>query len=92
MHPFNGQKGIGDFLLIDDAKVSALDVSNNFFIRGDADVGKYRADVVTDYLLELNPDVKGATLHKVCFLFRYGVLKSFRKKKRIVLGRVGQNG
>jgi len=49
---------MGEFTIIDDAKVSISDLGNNFFIVQD-DVGKNRAECVTMWLTEMNPDVKG---------------------------------
>lgn len=49
---------IGSFILVDDVKVSVTDLGNNFFITVD-DIGKYRAEVVTKWLLEMNPDANG---------------------------------
>ena len=50
--------GIGRFTVLDDRKVSAEDVGNNFFVTADA-VGLPRAEVVTKLLCEMNPDVAG---------------------------------
>ncbi|MFH4977271.1 hypothetical protein AB6A40_003980 [Gnathostoma spinigerum] len=50
--------GIKSFYIVDDAVVSNPDVGGNFFVTKD-DVGKSRAQVVTRWLIELNPSVKG---------------------------------
>ena len=55
--------GIGFFMIIDDVRVSEKDLGDNFFVTPD-DLGKSRAEVVKDWLLELNPDVKGESLDK----------------------------
>lgn len=50
--------GIGAFTILDGAKVTGEDAGNNFFIYKDS-IGKSRAKVTTENLLELNPDVRG---------------------------------
>jgi len=54
---------VGEFTLVDHAKVSEADLGNNFFVT-EEDVGKNRAEVVTKWLLEMNPDVKGNAVPK----------------------------
>jgi len=54
---------VGIFTIIDDADVSISDLGNNFFVTQD-DVGKKRAEVVSEWLLEMNPDVSGSALIK----------------------------
>jgi len=49
---------IGEFTIVDDAVVSASDLGNNFFVTQDA-VGKSRAEVVKENMLEMNNTVKG---------------------------------
>lgn len=49
---------VGIFTIIDDVDVTISDLGNNFFVTQD-DVGKKRAEVVAEWLLEMNPDVKG---------------------------------
>ncbi|XP_071957729.1 NEDD8-activating enzyme E1 regulatory subunit-like [Antedon mediterranea] len=50
--------GIGSFTIIDGNKVKGEDVGNNFFLSQDS-IGKSRAQVATELLLELNNDVTG---------------------------------
>ncbi|XP_035679361.1 NEDD8-activating enzyme E1 regulatory subunit-like [Branchiostoma floridae] len=50
--------GIGWFTIIDGGKVTGEDVGNNFFLERDS-IGKSRAEVATECLLELNSDVRG---------------------------------
>lgn len=50
--------GIGAFTIIDGNKISGEDVGNNFFLEKES-IGKSRAQVATQYLLELNSDVRG---------------------------------
>ncbi|XP_011497126.1 PREDICTED: NEDD8-activating enzyme E1 regulatory subunit isoform X2 [Ceratosolen solmsi marchali] len=50
--------GIGAFTIIDGNKVTEEDIGSNFFLDADS-VGKSRAHVSTQFLLELNPDVRG---------------------------------
>ncbi|XP_033104427.1 NEDD8-activating enzyme E1 regulatory subunit-like [Anneissia japonica] len=50
--------GIGSFTIIDANKVKGEDVGNNFFLTQDS-IGKSRAHVATELLLELNADVSG---------------------------------
>jgi amyloid beta precursor protein binding protein 1 len=51
--------GIGSFLVVDEGIVSRQDVASNFFLPS---VGKARAEAASEYLRELNPDVKGSFL------------------------------
>lgn len=53
--------GIGSFCVIDDALVTKEDVASNFFVT--APIGKPRAQVASENLQELNPDVLGAFQH-----------------------------
>jgi len=55
--------GIGRFTVVDSAHVESADLGNNFFVE-ETDLGKPRAQVVCNWLQELNPDVKGAYLEK----------------------------
>lgn len=50
--------GIGAFTILDGAKVTGEDAGNNFFLSRES-IGKSRAQVATENLLELNPDVRG---------------------------------
>ncbi len=50
--------GIGSLTIIDDAKVTARDLGNNFFVDA-ASLGSSRAETVTRMLLEMNPFVEG---------------------------------
>lgn len=50
--------GIGAFTILDGAKVTGEDAGSNFFVFKDS-IGKSRAKVTTENLLELNPDVRG---------------------------------
>jgi amyloid beta precursor protein binding protein 1 len=50
--------GIGSFTIVDDAKVTARDLGNNFFVDA-ASLGTSRAETVTRMLLEMNPFVEG---------------------------------
>ncbi|XP_019628819.1 PREDICTED: NEDD8-activating enzyme E1 regulatory subunit-like [Branchiostoma belcheri] len=50
--------GVGWFTIIDGGKVTGEDVGNNFFLERDS-IGKSRAEVATECLLELNSDVRG---------------------------------
>jgi len=50
--------GIGEFTLIDTARVTVSDCGTNFFINGEKDIGKPRAQAVAEAISELNPDVK----------------------------------
>lgn len=50
--------GIGGFTIVDGKKITIEDVGTNFFLDVDS-VGKPRALIATQLLLELNPDVKG---------------------------------
>ncbi|XP_022197494.2 NEDD8-activating enzyme E1 regulatory subunit [Nilaparvata lugens] len=50
--------GIGAFTIVDEKNVSEEDIGANFFLDANH-IGKSRAKVATQLLLELNPDVKG---------------------------------
>lgn len=50
--------GIGKFTVIDDAVVNEADLGVNFFLDEDS-LGKSRAQICTELLLELNPEVQG---------------------------------
>ncbi|EFA00552.1 nedd8-activating enzyme E1 regulatory subunit [Tribolium castaneum] len=50
--------GIGSFTIVDGEKVTDDDIGSNFFIESDS-IGMSRAQVATQNLLELNPDVRG---------------------------------
>lgn len=51
--------GIGSFCVVDDAMATKQDAASNFFVT-DTTSTKSRAQVVSEHLQELNPDVKGA--------------------------------
>lgn len=55
--------GIGSFTIVDNAKVEAADLGNNFFVDLDS-LGKSRAATVTAQLLEMNPFVEGHALEE----------------------------
>ncbi|XP_015119855.1 NEDD8-activating enzyme E1 regulatory subunit [Diachasma alloeum] len=50
--------GIGAFTIVDGKKISQEDIGANFFLDADS-VGKSRAQVATQLLVELNQDVRG---------------------------------
>uniref|UniRef100_A0A6P7FKS2 NEDD8-activating enzyme E1 regulatory subunit n=1 Tax=Diabrotica virgifera virgifera TaxID=50390 RepID=A0A6P7FKS2_DIAVI len=50
--------GIGSFTIVDGEKVTEEDIGSNFFLESDS-IGTSRAQVSTQCLLELNPDVRG---------------------------------
>ena len=50
--------GVGQVTIVDDAKISAEDLKNNFFVDS-CDINKDRGEIILKNLLELNPDVKG---------------------------------
>jgi amyloid beta precursor protein binding protein 1 len=53
--------GVGKFTVVDDKKVSQLDLGTNFFV-DPSNIDKMRAQVVTDMLCEMNPDVRGVAI------------------------------
>ncbi|CAE8654994.1 unnamed protein product, partial [Polarella glacialis] len=55
--------GIGNFTVVDSAKVEAADFGQNFFLE-ESDLGKLRAESVCRWLLEMNPDVQGGHLDR----------------------------
>jgi NEDD8-activating enzyme E1 regulatory subunit len=50
--------GIGQFTILDSARVTPQDAGNNFFLHRDS-IGKSRAEESVQFLLELNDSVKG---------------------------------
>jgi len=54
---------VGHFVIVDDAKVTQEDLGNNFFLDEEA-LGKSRAATVTEFLLEMNPEVKGTAVNR----------------------------
>ncbi|SCZ96749.1 BZ3500_MvSof-1268-A1-R1_Chr4-1g06682 [Microbotryum saponariae] len=53
--------GIGKFTLLDPTKVQGSSIGNNFFL-DPTSLGKNRAEQVTQFLLEMNSDVKGEAI------------------------------
>lgn len=53
--------GIGGFTIVDDAVVTKKDLGSNFFTTS-LSIGKPRAQVVTEYLSEMNTEVRGKFL------------------------------
>ena len=51
--------GLGNFIVVDDAKVTKQDLGCNFFLEPKADLGKNIAEAVVPILSELNPLSKG---------------------------------
>jgi len=49
---------VGKFTIVDDAVTSEADLGNNFFVDSSS-VGKPRAEVVSEFLVEMNPAVQG---------------------------------
>ncbi|KAJ8604000.1 hypothetical protein CTAYLR_003338 [Chrysophaeum taylorii] len=50
--------GVGEFTVVDGERVGESDVASSFFAR-ECDIGRPRAVVACELLLELNPDVRG---------------------------------
>lgn len=74
---------IGEFTLIDQATVTEADVHNNFFVTPE-DINRPRAQVVTKYLLEMNPEVKGhAVVQNVFDIIKHDI--SFFSKFQCVI-------
>ncbi|XP_032792301.2 NEDD8-activating enzyme E1 regulatory subunit [Daphnia magna] len=57
--------GIGSFTIVDGALVTGEDAGNNFFL-DHSKIGKPRAHVATQLLMELNSDVKGDYIEETC--------------------------
>jgi amyloid beta precursor protein binding protein 1 len=49
--------GAGSFVIVDDAKVTARDTGNDFFVTQES-IGELKAKVVCEMMKEMNPDVK----------------------------------
>lgn len=58
-------KGIGSFTIVDGASVQEADLGSHFFLPPDS-LGKSRGEAMVPLLLELNEEVRGTFLHKVC--------------------------
>lgn len=54
---------VGKFTVVDNVKVTEADTGNNFFVDTEQ-IGRNRAEVVTEFLLEMNPEVSGSALVK----------------------------
>lgn len=58
--------GVGAFTILDDSKVQAEDLGNNFFLQpGETQIGDLRAEQAAKYLSELNEGVKAQYLNQV---------------------------
>lgn len=51
----------GEIVVVDNRKVTEVDLGNNFFVT-DSDLGKSLSLTVADNLIEMNEDVKGSHL------------------------------
>ena len=56
--------GVGNFTIVDEAKVTESDLGVNFFLEEES-LGKSRAEECRKYLNELNPEVNGYVLESV---------------------------
>ena len=74
--------GVGKFTVVDDKRVSQLDLGTNFFV-DPSNIDKMRAEVVKDMLCEMNPDVTGVAItnsistilqSNPSFLFAYNLI------------------
>jgi NEDD8-activating enzyme E1 regulatory subunit len=50
---------IGKFTVVSDAQVTERDFGHDFFVTRN-DLGKPKAEVVAELMVEMNPDVKGS--------------------------------
>lgn len=56
--------GFGHIKIVDDKNVVESDLGNDFFVTADS-IGKPKASVILDFLLEMNPeDVQGEAVVK----------------------------
>ena len=62
--------GVGQFTIVDEAKVQESDLGANFFLAEDS-LGKSRADETCNYLRELNPEVRGSGIREVSRTVRW---------------------
>ena len=86
--------GVGKITICDDQRVTASDMGNNFFVAA-ADIGKYRAEVVTSWLCEMNTDVNpGAPIledphnyliHRSSELSQYALIIAANQPRQVVL-------
>ena len=55
--------GIGEFLIVDDHITCERDLGQNFFVDASA-IGKPLCEVISQHMVEMNPDVQGSGLNK----------------------------
>ncbi len=59
--------GLGSFTLVDHESVTEADLGSNFFLPPES-LGKSRAEAMVQTLLELNDEVSGNSVLRVCYL------------------------
>ena len=62
--------GVGNFTVVDEAKVTESDLGVNFFLEEES-LGRSRAEECCKYLNELNPEVNGHAIESVRFSRSY---------------------
>ena len=62
--------GVGQFTIVDEAKVQESDLGANFFLAEDS-LGKSRAQEACNFLRELNPEVRGSGIREVSGTVRW---------------------
>lgn len=62
--------GVGQFTIVDEAKVQESDLGANFFLAEDS-LGKSRAEEACNFLRELNPEVRGSGIRAVSGTVRW---------------------
>lgn len=65
--------GVGQFTIVDEAKVQESDLGVNFFLTEDS-LGKSRAQETCNYLRELNPEVTGFGIREVSRIGHSGLV------------------
>ena len=68
--------GVGQFTIVDEAKVQESDLGVNFFLTEDS-LGRSRAQETCNYLRELNPEVRGYGIREVSGVARSGPVWSW---------------
>ena len=76
--------GVGFVTVLDDKLIEERDLGNNFFVTQD-EIGKSRAEVTLNHLLELNEDVQGSFLHEAPEKYINNKDQSFFKQFKLVI-------
>lgn len=76
--------GVGFITILDDKLIEERDLGTNFFVTKDS-IGKSRAEVTKELLLELNEDVQGDHIHEAPSKYITGKDTEFFKQFKLVI-------